>query len=86
MANQRQLADNLNRYEAGRHGVPRKGIALLQGIVTCGRCGRRMCLRYSGPQGNYPVYMCVADNSVDGRPRCQEVRALLVDAEVERLF
>jgi DNA invertase Pin-like site-specific DNA recombinase len=86
MANQRQLADNLNRYEAGRPGAPRKGSALLQGIVSCGRCGRRMCLRYSGPQGNYPVYMCVADNNLDGRPRCQEVRALLVDAEVERLF
>jgi hypothetical protein len=86
MANQRQLADNLNRYEAGRPGVSRKGSALLQGIVSCGRCGRRMCLRYSGPQGNYPVYMCVADNNLDGRPRCQEVRALLVDAEVERLL
>jgi DNA invertase Pin-like site-specific DNA recombinase len=86
MANQRQLADNVNRYEAGRSGVPRKGNALLQGIVSCGRCGRRMCLRYSGPQGNYPVYMCVADNSIDGQPRCQEVRALLVDAEVERLL
>lgn len=86
MANQRQLADNLNRYEAGRPGAPRKGSALLQGIVSCGRCGRRMCLRYSGPQGNYPVYMCVADNNLDGRPRCQEVRALLVDAEVERLL
>ena len=86
MANQRQLADNVNRYEAGRSGVPRKGNALLQGIVSCGRCGRRMCLRYSEPQGNYPVYMCVADNSIDGLPRCQEVRALLVDAEVERLL
>ena len=86
MANQRQLADNLNRYEAGRPGVPRKGSALLQGIVSCGRCGRRMCLRYSGPQGNYPVYMCAADHSADGRPRCQEVRALRVDAEVERLL
>jgi Recombinase zinc beta ribbon domain len=86
MANQRQLADNLNRYEAGRPGVPRKGSALLQGIVSCGRCGWRMCLRYSGPQGNYPVYMCAADHSADGRPRCQEVRALLVDAEVERLL
>ena len=86
MANQRQLADNVNRYEAGRSGVPRRGSALLQGIVSCGRCGRRMCLRYSGPHGNYPVYMCVADNSIDGQPRCQEVRALLVDAEVERLL
>jgi hypothetical protein len=45
-----------------------------------------MCLRYSGPSGNYPVYVCVADSNSEGRPRCQEVRALTVDAEVERLI
>jgi hypothetical protein len=86
MANQRQLADNVNHYEAGRHGVPRMGNALLQGIVVCGRCGRRMCLRYSGPEGNYPVYVCNSDYSAAGNPRCQEVRALPVDDEVERLL
>lgn len=84
MANQRQLADNLNRYDKGRRGIPRKGCALLQGIVCCGRCARRMCLRYSGPHGDYPIYTCAADHHSDGQPRCQEVRALLVDAEVER--
>lgn len=86
MANQRQLADNLNHYDKDRRGVPRKGRALLQGIVCCGRCARRMCLRYSGPNGDYPVYMCVADHSSTGQPRCQEVRALPVDAAVERLI
>jgi DNA invertase Pin-like site-specific DNA recombinase len=86
MANQRQLAGNVNHYELGRHGAPRKGNALLQGTVTCGRCARHMCLRYSGPHGNYPVYMCVADQSSASLPRCQEVRALAVDAEIERLM
>src|SRR6266576_292192 len=75
MANQRRLADNLNRYERDRPGVPRKGQALLQGIVVCGRCGRRMGLRYSGPGGNYPVYQCTADRQQHGGPRCQEIRA-----------
>ena len=69
MANRRQLVDNVNRYDAGRPGAPRKGNALLQGIVSCGRCARRMCLRYSGPNGDYPVYVCVADRSAEGRPR-----------------
>ena len=86
MANRRQLVDNVNRYDVGRPGVPRKGNALLQGIASCGRCARRMCLRYSGPNGDYPVYVCVADQSAEGRPKCQEVRALAVDAEVERLI
>jgi hypothetical protein len=61
MANQRQLADNLNHYDKDRRGVPRNGRALLQGIVSCGRCACRMCLRYSGPNGDHPAYMCVAD-------------------------
>lgn len=86
MANRRQLADNVARYGTGRAGAPRKGEALLQGIVSCGRCARRMCLRYSGPHGDYPVYVCAADSSAEGRPRCQEVRALAVDAEIEQLI
>ncbi len=86
MANQRQLANNVARYDAGRSGAPRKGSALLQGIVSCGRCARRMCLRYSGTDGDFPVYVCVADQTFDGGPKCQEVRALQVDAEVERLI
>ena len=85
MANQRRLADNLNRYDANRPGVARKGGALLQGIVVCGHCGRHMYLRYSGPHGDYPVYHCSADQQRDGGRRCQEVRALSVDAEVEKL-
>jgi DNA invertase Pin-like site-specific DNA recombinase len=85
MANQRRLANNLSRYDANRPGVARKGGALLQGIVVCGRCGRHMYLRYSGPHGDYPVYHCSADQQRDGGRRCQEVRALSVDAEVEKL-
>src|SRR4051794_21097870 len=86
MANQRQLADNVARYDLGRPGTPRKGSALLQGIVSCGRCARRMCLRYSGPHGDFPLYACAADQSAQGGPRCQEVRALAVDGEIERLI
>ena len=86
MANQKRLSDNLARYEAARPGVARKGQALLQGIVVCGRCGRRMGLRYSGPKANYPVYQCTADRTQAALPRCQEARALPVDAEVERLM
>ena len=83
MANQRRLADNTNRYEAGHTGAPRRGAALLQGIAICGRCGRRMSLRYTGPNGDYPVYRCRADKSQRGGALCQEVRALAVDELVE---
>lgn len=86
MDNQRRLENNINHYEAGHTGAPRKGAALLQGIAVCGRCGRRMSLRYSGPAGNYPVYTCRADRGHDGGPLCQEVRALPVDARVESIL
>jgi hypothetical protein len=84
MANQRRLADNINRYAAGHAGTPRRGSALLQGIALCGRCGRRMSLRYTGPNGDYPVYCCRTDRDFSAGPICQDVRALPVDAFIER--
>lgn len=83
MANQRRLADNASHYEKGHAGAPRKGSALLQGIAICGRCGRRMSLRYTGPKGDYPVYCCRSDRDQRGVALCQEVRALPIDALVE---
>jgi DNA invertase Pin-like site-specific DNA recombinase len=86
MANQKRLADNVIRYDADRPGVARRGSALLQGIVLCGRCGRHMSLHYSGLRGDYPVYRCATDRRQTGQPSCQEVRAMAVDNEVERLI
>jgi DNA invertase Pin-like site-specific DNA recombinase len=86
MANQRRMADNVSHYEAGHHGAPRRGSALLQGIAICGRCGRRMCLRYTGPNGDYPVYCCRVDRDQRASALCQEVRALPVDTLVERVL
>ena len=85
MANNARLSDNVGCFRAGRRGAPRRGRALLQGIVTCGCCGRRMGLHYSGPHCDFPVYFCRADKDLENGPRCQEVRALQVDPEVERL-
>jgi DNA invertase Pin-like site-specific DNA recombinase len=86
MTNQRRLADNINHYEAGHSGVPRKGSALLQGIAICGRCGRHMSLRYTGPNGDYPVYCCRVDRDQRAGALCQEVRALPVDELVEHIL
>jgi DNA invertase Pin-like site-specific DNA recombinase len=86
MTNQARLANNVASHAAGRPGAPRQGGALLQGIAVCARCGRRMAVRYSGPHGDYPLYQCSADQRLTGQPRCQEVRALGVDAEFERVL
>lgn len=84
MANQQRLEDNRNDYEAGHRGAARKGAALLQGIAICGRCGRRMTLRYSGPRADYPIYCCRADRDQTAEGLCQEVRALAIDDLVSR--
>ena len=86
MANQSRLLSNAALRRRDRPGAPRKGQALLQGIAICGRCGQRMALHYSGPKGNYPVYVCEVDACEDGSPRCQQVRALSVDAHIERVL
>jgi DNA invertase Pin-like site-specific DNA recombinase len=86
VANQQQLRANRLAYREDQHGVPRQGQALLQGILRCGRCGALLHLRYSGPHGDFPVYVCSNDARQFGGKRCQEVRAMALDAQVERLF
>src|SRR5713226_4834109 len=86
LATQAQLRSNHLNYKEELHGVPRKGQALLQGIVRCGYCGAVLHLRYSGPHGDFPVYVCSNDQRQFGGKRCQEVRALALDAQVEQRF
>jgi len=86
LSNQAQLRSNRLNYREELHGVPRKGQALLQGIVRCSYCGAFLHLRYSGPHGDFPVYVCNNDQRQFGGPCCQEVRAIALDAQVEQHF
>jgi len=36
----------------------REGKAILQGLIICGKCGRRVSARYKGNGGIYPMYEC----------------------------
>ncbi|WP_354112394.1 hypothetical protein [Bradyrhizobium sp. S3.12.5] len=45
-----------------------------------------MSLRYTGPNGDYPVYCCMSDRDQQGSALCQEVRALPVDTLIERVL
>ena len=53
--NREQLRANMYNFIHRRPGAPREGTALLQGLVLCGRCGRRMQVQYS-QKG--PRYVC----------------------------
>jgi hypothetical protein len=39
-------------------GPAREGLALLQGLLLCGNCGRALTVRYRGNGGIYPTYLC----------------------------
>ena len=39
-------------------GPAREGLALLQGLLLCGHCGRSLTVRYTGNGGIYPTYLC----------------------------
>ena len=40
-------------------GPAREGLCLLQGMLLCGECGRRLTVRYKGNGGLYPMYQCL---------------------------
>ena len=51
LENQDRIRDNEvmgTRSDEGHKGAPREGRALLQGLVRCGHCGRRMMVGYGG--------------------------------------
>jgi DNA invertase Pin-like site-specific DNA recombinase len=86
VANQAHLRANSLKYREEQPGMARKGHALLQGIVRCGRCGALFHLHYSGRRGEWPEYRCSADQSQFGGTDCQRVRALALDRKVEERF
>jgi DNA invertase Pin-like site-specific DNA recombinase len=54
LANQERLKQNRALPDA--QGAPKRGAALLQGVVVCGKCGHRMSTRYKTDQ--QPSYYC----------------------------
>jgi DNA invertase Pin-like site-specific DNA recombinase len=90
-ANLQQLQQNRQAHGADRrHGPPREGPALLQGLVICGRCGHRMTVRYhERKQGRhlYPEYLCQRER-IDraGDTLCQHVLGTGLDAAIADLL
>ncbi len=79
--NQKQLANNAAAYSNDRRrSPPRRGLALLQGIVLCGRCGRRMTVSYHNRNGKLlPRYVCERQKNQDAGKKCQFVHGADVD-------
>ncbi len=81
--NQKQLA--VNAYgKVGGVKSGRGGRALLAGLLSCGRCGRRLVVSYSGRPPGQPVYRCDRPNQMFGLPRCFTFGGFRVDAAIAR--
>ena len=72
LANQERLRANWRAPRGEGGGAAREGRALLQGVIRCARCGRRMQVGYSG-KTLVPNYSCVRGNQLYGTERCQSV-------------
>jgi len=85
VANQERLGENARRYSEktgqGR-GAPREGAALLQGLITCGRCGYRMSVAYR-PRARYT---CEAMARRFAQPRCVSLEGPPIEAFVVQAF
>jgi hypothetical protein len=58
---------------------------LLTGVLLCGRCGRRMTVRYQGVGGARWAYVCAGENE-RGATVCWMVSGAAIDAAVEELL
>ncbi|WP_454829548.1 recombinase family protein [Paraburkholderia xenovorans] len=79
--NQERLARNrTNGAGTVLSGAAREGLALLQGMLICGSCGRALTVRYQGNGGLYPQYLCSARRR-DGLATtdCMSMRSDLLD-------
>jgi DNA invertase Pin-like site-specific DNA recombinase len=65
--NQRIMRNNSYRGEHDESvGPARRGQGLLCGLLRCGRCGRKLHVRYWGKSGTSARYLCRADYTVGG--------------------
>jgi DNA invertase Pin-like site-specific DNA recombinase len=84
--NQQRLAKNTRprRHEAG--GAVRAGAALLQGLATCGQCGRKLRVYYQG-KNSTPGYHCPGHTLTNGRAHyCMRVGGCRIDDAVAKAF
>jgi DNA invertase Pin-like site-specific DNA recombinase len=79
--NQKRLRDNAQALgKDRRHSPPREGPALLQGLILCGRCGKRMTLRYHLRKGALePDYVCQREGIEHAEPICQQIPGAGID-------
>jgi DNA invertase Pin-like site-specific DNA recombinase len=83
---QTRIAKNTRPVSHQTTGVVREGAALLQGLATCGKCGRRLRVYYQGKHST-PGYYCAANKVMKGRAEyCMRVGGVKIDKAVTDAF
>jgi DNA invertase Pin-like site-specific DNA recombinase len=83
--NQEHLRQNWGHDE--NQGVPREGRALLQGMVYCGLCGRKMSVQNRAVKENRsPSYVCGRGYQDGEEKSCQCMTSRPIDAAVVEVF
>jgi DNA invertase Pin-like site-specific DNA recombinase len=80
LANQERLKQNRALHDT--RGTPKKGTAILQGLVVCSKCGHRMSTRYKSRQR--PAYFCNEYWRSDLQECCGRITAQTLDELVVR--
>ncbi len=85
-ANQARIDANVHPQPHQAGGAVREGAALLQGLATCGKCGRRLHTHYRGRKAS-PGYHCSGKDIVQGRGvYCLNVGGIQIDQAVTDAF
>lgn len=81
-ANQARIGTNIRPRSHQPGGAVREGAALLQGIASCGHCGRKLRTQYPGRNAR-PGYYCAGKDIVDGRGvHCLNIGGVQIDQAV----
>jgi DNA invertase Pin-like site-specific DNA recombinase len=80
MKNQERLKQNRSLLET--RGMPKRGEALLQGLVVCGKCGLRMATRHKADKR--PSYYCGEHSRSPMSEYCGHIAAATLDDLVAR--
>lgn len=83
LRNRQQLRDNMYNFAKKGRGAPRDGMALLQGLMLCGNCGRRMTVSHGR---EYRRYECRRAQLDYAAPPCQAFPVRHLDAAVGAVF
>jgi len=91
LSNQERLRGNVMMQQPGKPSGPaREGPALLQGLVMCGHCSRRMYLSYGGHKSETSKrifqYRCMQARNQIRAPDCQVIGGKRVDEVVVEAF